>query len=461
ARTAAAAPTKTPDKPSEKNPEKPTEAVKDVPRKVGEASRLFALSEGFTQQGKWGEALPHLLRLQGEFVELQWTAEHSSQIGRMIGECQRHLDAAKEAQQKLVDRAQLALRDSRWKDALDPLRRLVDAGRPEMQRDLQRCQREIEAEALLAEVQAMRQAGRWPDVKAKILDVGSRYRDTHGVQKQTEALLKLAAEASRELEVESLVAQAQTSAQSALISNRWLEVRQHLADLDKRHDSATYRLKEKEIADVRNRLLEANIREGENLAKQAWVSALQIYETFLSEKRYEEATQALRGFARDHAKTRFYDSKAAEIDARTKSAEAARKTEHNEEAKRLFAVAQTNLKPPTPSFEIAYDAIVRLLEEFADTSTVKTYEKQLLAQKKTCEDRGRVAPNVLVEMDFEDYPGSWTARGGATATNGDESHQGKRAARLTLAGNGFARHPLLGMTTRAETISFWARSRTK
>jgi serine/threonine-protein kinase len=448
-------------RPPEKAPEKPPEGPREDPRKVGEASRIFALAEGFVQQGKWAEALPHLLRLQAEFASLQWTAEHSSQIGRMIGDCQRHVDASREAQQKLYDQAQLALRESRWKDALDPLRQLADAGRAELQREIQRCQREIEAEALLAEVQAARDAGRWADLKAKILDVGSRYRDTRGVQQQTDALLRLSGEATRELEAESLVSQAQTAAQSALVTNRWLEVSERLAELDKRHDTQTYRLKEKEIADVRNKLRDAAVRQGEDLAKQAWVAALQAYEGMMGEKRYEEAAHALRAFARDHAKTKFYDAKAPEIEAKTRAAETARKNDHNEEAKKLWAVVQTNMKPPTPSFETAYDAIVRLLGEFGDTQTVKTYEKQLLAHKKTCEDRGKVAPNVLIEIDFEDYPGAWTVRGNATAANGEECHQGKRAARMSLPNNSNARHPLLGMTARAETISFWARSRTR
>jgi len=65
-------------------------------------------------------------------------------------------------------------------------------------------------------------------------------------------------------------------------------------------------------------------------------------------------------------------------------------------------------------------------------------------------------------MDFEDYPGLWQLRGGATGGNSfEEPQQGRRSARLTLPAGSRVNHPLVGMTPKADTISFWARYRGK
>jgi hypothetical protein len=89
-------------------------------------------------------------------------------------------------------------------------------------------------------------------------------------------------------------------------------------------------------------------------------------------------------------------------------------------------------------------------------STIRGY-------KKYCDEHARQPAHILVEMDFEDFPGSWSFGGQATGGNSfEEPHQGRRSARLTLPGNsGRAFHPLPGMNPRAETISFYARSRGK
>jgi hypothetical protein len=63
---------------------------------------------------------------------------------------------------------------------------------------------------------------------------------------------------------------------------------------------------------------------------------------------------------------------------------------------------------------------------------------------------------------FEDFPGQWVFRGGATGGNSfEEPQQGRRSARLTLPYSARASHPLNGMSPRAESISFWARVRGK
>jgi hypothetical protein len=66
-------------------------------------------------------------------------------------------------------------------------------------------------------------------------------------------------------------------------------------------------------------------------------------------------------------------------------------------------------------------------------------------------------------MDFEDFPGGWMFFNQATGGNSFEEPQaGRRSARLTLpSGGGRASHNLIGMTPRAETITFWARSKGK
>jgi hypothetical protein len=87
---------------------------------------------------------------------------------------------------------------------------------------------------------------------------------------------------------------------------------------------------------------------------------------------------------------------------------------------------------------------------------------QIRGYKKFCDERARQPSHILVEMDFEDYPGSWQLRGGATGGNSfEEPQQGRRSARLTLPNLGRANHPLNGITPKAESISFYARVRGK
>jgi hypothetical protein len=104
--------------------------------------------------------------------------------------------------------------------------------------------------------------------------------------------------------------------------------------------------------------------------------------------------------------------------------------------------------------------VARLAGDLADTDFAKSNAATIKSYKKFCDERARQPAHVLVEMDFEDYPGSWTLTGQATGANAfEEPQQGRRSARLTIPSNGRASHPLVGMTPRAETISFWARSR--
>jgi hypothetical protein len=82
--------------------------------------------------------------------------------------------------------------------------------------------------------------------------------------------------------------------------------------------------------------------------------------------------------------------------------------------------------------------------------------------KKVCDERARQPNHILVEMDFEDFPGGWNLLNGSTGGNSfEEPQQGRRSARLTLPAASRANHPMMGMTPRAEVITFWARARGK
>src|SRR6185295_11434522 len=114
------------------------------------------------------------------------------------------------------------------------------------------------------------------------------------------------------------------------------------------------------------------------------------------------------------------------------------------------------------NFETSAEYVMKLLGELAETDYVKSNLSQIKGYKKICDERARQPSHILVEMDFEDYPGSWQFRGGATGGNSfEEPQQGRRSARLTLPYGARASHPLNGITARAESISFVARVRGK
>ena len=66
---------------------------------------------------------------------------------------------------------------------------------------------------------------------------------------------------------------------------------------------------------------------------------------------------------------------------------------------------------------------------------------------------------VLVELNFEDFPGAWELEGNYTGGNRDGGFQGKRGARFVLEGEGRAWYRFReGTATNAETITLYART---
>jgi len=451
-------------RPVERPPEKESPAPpKEDPRDLlDKAAQLWAQAEGFYQQGRWFEAKPALAQLRDQFGMLRYVDERRAKINEWIGTCDKNMQDALAAQKRTYEEAQAALREGRWKDAQEGLRALAQAGRADVARDLDRCQRELDAEAIVQEIHAARDAGSWADVKAKVSDLGSRYRETQALARTVESLLKLVQQADRELQAARLI----TEVTAAAAAGRWAEVAPKLIEIEKHRDTQSYRQKEKDIANASTRLQAATTTYREDLAKQAWVAALQQYDTLLREKRYDDAVNALRAFARDHAKTKVYDGKAEDIDAKTKTAEGAKRKEYDDEARKLWSDAQKQMQ--VHKYDVAAREIDRLLSEFPDSATMRTNGGSIRQAKETCDARSALPEHVQVLLEFEDVPGIWFPTGGAVAVNGEAGFQSKRAARLTFPayqGNGAmyprAMHPIRGTTPKAETIGFYARTTKK
>lgn len=424
-----------------------------------EAGQRLGRADQFYAESRWAEARAEYLRLREEFGTVPKVAERLGAIAERIRVCEQKLRERSDAQARAHEEARAAIREGRWQDAREILERLDRAGRPDLDQELELCRRELEAEAAAADARAAAEAGRWPEVVSKAAAFLQRHRDTRTGFKQAEALSRLREEASREAEAGRLLAEARAAVHAAPLTEHWKEAAHRLGELEKFRDTRTYRGVEAEIADLRARLEQALAQKGEDLAKEAWVEALQAYEAALAERRFDDALAALNQFARAHARTRFCDSKTAEIDQRKNALETARRKDHEDEAARLWQGVRRDMQ--AQNFGGAYEAINRLLAEFADTPVFRTNERTLRQYKTVCEERGKVAPNVFVELDFEDYPGLWRTHGGAQAVNGEESHQGRRAARLALPPESIAYHPLPRVDSRADTLTFFARHRSK
>ncbi|HXG61325.1 MAG TPA: hypothetical protein VNO22_08125, partial [Planctomycetota bacterium] len=424
-----------------------------------EAGQRLGRADQFFEESRWAEARAEYLRLQEEFGTVPKVAERLGAIAERIRVCEQKLRERSDAQARAHEEARVALREERWKDARGILERLDRTGRPDLEEDLRRCRRELEAEAAASEVRAAFEAGRWGEAVSKAAAFLQRHRDTRTGFRQAEALSRLREEAAREAETARLLPEARAAVQGAPVTGYWKEAAHRLGELEKFRDTRTYRQAEKEIADLRTRLEQALAQKGEDLAKEAWVETLQKCDAALVERRFDDALAALNQFARAHARTHFCESKAAEIQQRKNAVETARRKDHEDEAARLWQGVRRDMQ--AQNFGGAYEAINRLLTEFADTPAGRSNERTLRQYKTLCEERAKVAPNVVAELDFEDYPGLWKSRGGASATNGEEPHQGRRAARLSLSPEGGAYHPLPLLDARADTLTFFARNRSK
>jgi serine/threonine-protein kinase len=443
------------EKPAEKAPEAP----KDDPAKLLEASRLFGLGEEAYRQEKWANARGALGRVQKDFGALHFTKERAAAIGQMLGVCDRKLQEVQEASKAEADAALQALREGRWKDAHAKLQALVHTGRSELQKDLDRCRLEMDAEGLIAEAYRARDAGAWAEAKSKIETAVARYGATQSAQKEAAGLAAALAVAEEELKTAQEAVRIRSAAQTAALTGKWDPVVPLLGRFEAHRERQAYKAFEGELRKIRSDVQAALAQQDENKAKNAWTAALQRYGDQMKDTKYDEAMESLKAFARDFAHTKHYEASRAEIDSKTKLAEAAKKREHETEAANLWKDAQDDFRKQ--AFEPALDALQQLAAEYADTPTTRNNLSKIKQMRSAIENSGKLPTNVLVEMDFEDFPGAWTLNNMATGGNAEEPHQGKRAARLVLPDGGRANHPLVGMNARAETISFWGRSRSK
>jgi serine/threonine-protein kinase len=426
-------------------PEKP----QDDPAKVRQASQLFARAEEAFATERWREARDLLNLLLAEHGKLQFTRDRSSTIGKMTGECEAKMERVAEGRTREIRDAREELREGHWKEAHDRFQRL---GAAEFSSELARCRQEMEAEALLAEIRAAQEASNWTEIRLKVEELEQKFAGSESAGKRRTANQALLYRANVEQETAALIA----NAFAAYVRGDSAEATRLLADTEKRRDTDAYRASATRIRDLADQLSAGLAKQTEDQAKQAWVAALQSYESFLSAKRHDDAVDVLKTFQREQAHTKFCETKKAEIEIRLSEAGRRKARDREEEARKLWMTAQREAK--ALNFDPVLEAVNRLLGDLADTPSAKSNERALRQYKVLCEQGQGVPDNVLVMLEFEDYPGHWTTHGGAMAVNGIDAYQGRRAARLTLPQRGWASHPIQGISSRAETISFFARS---
>jgi serine/threonine-protein kinase len=437
-------------------PASKAESPKDDPKKVVAASNLLSTAQQWIKQEKWREALANLERLNKEFGSLQFTQQHAEEIGKLISTCDVNLRGLETAKSKLAEEAKEALHDGRWSEAAAALQQLVKGGQPEYQADLDRSRREIEALSTIKEIEAARDAGHWSEVAIKIALLSQQHKQQHldSVEKRGSDLIALAVKAREENDTAKLVADTHAAVQA----NSWKDVQGLLVKLEAHRDTETYKAKDAELQDVRARYAQANAVAADDEATRAWTGALKAYADALQEKKYDEASEFLEDYRTKHGASRVGKSKDAEINAKIADVLKKRQADRNEEARRIYPLAKKEIS--AQNYDVATEYVARLTGELVETDYVKSNLSQIKAMKKLCD--GKQPANILIEMDFEDYPGLWQPRGNATAGNSfEEPQQGRRAARLTIPGGSRVFHPLMGMNAKAEAISFWARYRGK
>ncbi|MBV8879001.1 MAG: hypothetical protein JO332_03450, partial [Planctomycetaceae bacterium] len=434
------------------------EGPKDDPKKVTAASNLLSTAEQWIKQEKWRDALQSLQRLNKEFETLKYTQEHAAEIGKLISTCEVNLHGLETAKSKLVDDARSARHEGRWPDAAAAFQQLVKNGQTEYQSDLDHCRREIEAQNTIKEIEAARDAGRWPDVgiKVSLLIRQHQQQRLETVEKRVADLVPLINKSKEENDTAKLIAEAHAAVQAG----NWKQVQQQLVLVETHRDTDAYRAKEQEIKDLRVRYAQANEAAADDEATKAWGPALKAYNDGLFEKKYDEASDAMEEYRQRHGASRVGKSKEAEISTKIADIVKKRVADRNDEARKLLPLAKKEIG--AGNYEAAAEIMAKLTGDLAETDFVKSNLTQVKSYKKICDERARQPAHILVEMDFEDFPGSWILRGGATGGNAfEEPQQGRRSARLTLPGSSRATHPLAGVTAKGDTISFWARVRSK
>jgi hypothetical protein len=441
----------------EKAPTK-IEGPKDDPKKVLAASNLYSTAEQLVKQEKWREALVCLHALNKEFEGLRYTQGHAVEVGKMISTCEVALRGFENARSKQVEDARQARRDGRWAEAQAAFQQLVNAGQTEHQTELDYCRREVDALATIKDIEAARDAGRWPEVGLKISLLIRQHQQSkiESVDKRGADLIGIAAKAKEENDTAKMVADGHSAAQAG----NWKVVQQTLVTLETHRDTDTYKAKDPDIRDLRLRYAQANEAAADDEAARAWTTTMKAYTDALADKKYDEATDTMEEYRQRYGASKVGRSREPDVNLKIADAVKKRQADRNEEAKKLVPLVKKEMN--AGNFEMSGEYVAKLLGDLAETDYVKSNLSQIRGYKKICDERARQPSHILVEMDFEDFPGQWLLRGGATGGNSfEEPQQGRRSARLTLPFAARASHPLNGMSPRADSISFWGRVRGK
>jgi len=429
---------------------KAPEKTLDDPAKLRKASQLFEKAEQAMGTERWGDAHEALESLHTEFSSLQFTKDRSTTIGKMIGECESKLQRQAETRKRQVADARRDLQEGRWMEAYG---RFQVLGEAEFSGELSRCRREMDAEALQAQVRSAQAASTWTELRQKIQELEQRFSDTQTASRRRSENQVLLGRANAELETGSLIA----GAFAAYVKLDFAESQRLLAEIEKRQNTDEYRANAARIRNLAEQMSAGMAKQTEDQAKQAWAAATQSHDNYISAKRYDDAVEVLKSFQRSQAHTKFCESKKTEVETKIADAGRRKAKEREDEAKKVWSAVQKDVK--AQNYDTALDGIARLLGELADTPSAKLNERVLRQYKTVCESGQGVPEGLLVQVEFEDYPGPWNTHGGAKGENGTDAYSGRRAARLTFPqARSWAAYPISGVTWKAETVSFWARS---
>jgi serine/threonine-protein kinase len=424
----------------------------DDPRKVTAAAAVLSAAEEYVRQEKWAEASAALQTLSGQFGGLEWTRERAARIGELSGLARTKQISTALARKEKEERARFAADAGRWEEARELWSELVRAGASEHRAQLEVAEREVEAGKGVAEVRDAFAKGLWSESMTKAADVAGRLGSTRTIQGQLEDLKALVARAIDETRVSEALA----AARAASLKGNWREVGEKLGEVEKRPEAVTYREKKAEIAALRADWDRAQKKEMEESVLKAWVVATQQYDQLLEARRYDEAVEALRAYQRDHAASPVAAGKKAEIESRTAEAAKRKTKDRDDEARRLWAAAQKDLR--AADYEAAHRGAGLILSEFADTATAKSNDRAIRQAKATCEEKLGLGEHVLLRYEFEDAPGKWAVEGGAVASNDAGGYRGKRSAKLVLFAGSWASHPLdAEVPAKAVGITFHTR----